>query len=288
MRMKEKFSSNKTESITQKTERFKKELSVALQIMAQRTNREVGTKLLSDDCCVSMKGHNANKEDLLKDKEWIRSKETRWIMEKYLLAKETDVTEEMRTEFKEKRSKSKSELAEMISSYVMSKFLGNDYIIARASTYDDYRGVDNLIVHKVTGQVICAFDDVHETIYDNDERDSSLEEKKRLAKTMAERGGQTIKYGFGIDNGQIVKKQLSHVPKLFLHFTVDDLDTAIDTIDCTNFDTKTEGECVLFKHIIEQLVSQVDELRNHATDAEYLKNLDAVNELSPYTYSLAA
>lgn len=286
--MKEFLSQNTKETITQKTERFKKMLSVSLQTIAHKTNQETGIKLLSDDCCVSMKGHNANKDDLLKDKEWIKRKETRWIMEKYVLAKESDVTDEMRTEFKEKRAKSKSELAEMISSYVMFKFLGDDYIIARASTYDDYRGVDNIIVNKKTGAVICAFDDVHEDIYNNDERDTALEEKKQLAIKIAEAGGQKIKYGFGMEDGKIVKKELSNVPKLFLRFSVADLDNAIDTIDCSDINNKTEGESLIFNRIIEQLVSQVDELRSHSTNTEYLKNLESVNNLAPYTYQMAA
>ncbi len=286
--MKENISFSKNESITQKTERFKKELSVALQRVSQKTNQELGTKLLSDDCCVSMKGHNANKDDLLKDKEWIRHKEGLWIMNKYSLQSEEEVSDAMRAEFKDKRSQSKSELAEMISTYIMSKFIGDDYIIARASTYDDYRGVDNIIVNKKTGAVICAFDDLHEDIYNNDERDTALEEKKQWAIKMAERGGQKIKYGFGMDNGKIIKKQLTNVPKLFLRFSVADLDNAINSIDCSDLTNKTEGESLIFNRIIEQLVSQVDELRTHSDNPEYLKNLESINQLETYNYPMAA
>lgn len=57
---------------------------------------------------------------------------------------------------------------EMLKTAIMNKKLAGQFIVVRSSYYDDYcNGVDNVIVHKETGDIICAIDDCsQETVGD--------------------------------------------------------------------------------------------------------------------------
>lgn len=274
--MKESIRQNYPETGTNKNESIKHELSVALQNISHRINELLGTKLLSDDGTVSMKAHGYSKEELSLDKEWMRDKENQWIVTKYGLNNSSEISSEMRSEWEAKQRDRKSELVEMITMLVLCKGLGDDYVVARASKFDDYHGVDNLIVNKHTGAIICAFDDVHSR-----EGGEDLEEKKYWAEETARRGGTTIKYGFTFADDQLVKQELKNVPKFYMHFDINRLDKAMDVIDCSNLEEMTAGESELFYFIIDQLGSQVDNLRQNATNQNYLHNLETFNELLP-------
>ncbi len=64
---------------------------------------------------------------------------------------------------REKKEASKSNQAEMIITALLHKVLKERFLVVRASVFDDYKhGIDNLILDKETGAVICAFDEVLE------------------------------------------------------------------------------------------------------------------------------
>ncbi|MCX6737030.1 MAG: hypothetical protein NTW73_03045 [Candidatus Parcubacteria bacterium] len=50
---------------------------------------------------------------------------------------------------------------EKIVTYLLAKYLGDDYIVVRASLYDDYfNGIDTMVIEKETGRVICTLNEV--------------------------------------------------------------------------------------------------------------------------------
>ena len=52
-------------------------------------------------------------------------------------------------------------LTEMSLTLLLNKFLKKDFIVARASSYDDYNnGIDNVLIDKTSGEVLCGFDEV--------------------------------------------------------------------------------------------------------------------------------
>lgn len=71
------------------------------------------------------------------------------------------------------REKNPANIAEIATTLLFDKVLNKDFIIVRASTYDDYEnGADHLIIDKQSGAVICGLDEaiLGESIKDTGEK----------------------------------------------------------------------------------------------------------------------
>ena len=105
----------------------------------------------------------------------------------------------------EKRTKTEGEKLEMLKTAIFSKFLGKDFIVARSSLYDDVKNnIDNVILEKETGNLICALDEAGES------SGKGYEEKKTkvLERNRQENGG-SLKYGFKLEKDREGKKKIN-------------------------------------------------------------------------------
>ncbi len=92
----------------------------------------------------------------------------------------------------DERLANKGEDLELLSTAILNIFLGEDYIVARTSLYDDIKNkADIIILEKNTGNLICALDGVGET-----KEDVIYEAKrKEVVKRNKENNGCCLKYG---------------------------------------------------------------------------------------------
>ncbi len=117
----------------------------------------------------------------------------------------------------------KGEVLEILKTYLFNKFRGNVFICTRTSEYDDYfNHIDNLILNKETGEVICALD---ETLDINSER---FEKKKYYILKRNLKGGVEVKYFLQLkenkaipSNSEVVPIILIAIPEHFLNKLLD-------------------------------------------------------------------
>ena len=153
----------------------------------------------------------------------------------------------------------KSNQAEMAITALLHKMLKERFLVVRASTFDDYmHGMDNLILDRETGAVICAFDEVLR----NESDEPGVSKKLEKIKNHALKGGRKAKYGITLEDDKLVRSPLQNVPVFYLELKSTDLDKlANDLLD--NFDgDATKLEQSLFTHLVTSIKEQKGILEN--------------------------
>jgi hypothetical protein len=120
------------------------------------------------------------------------------------------------------------ERMEVFKTILFHKFIGKNFIIVRSSIYDDFKNkVDNVIINKETGEVVCAFDEVCLKY-------SSYNPKKDAILKINREGGAKIKYGLFLqkesDKMVLKKGEIQGVPIFYLSLEKDDLDDGIKSL----------------------------------------------------------
>ncbi len=173
-----------------------------------------------------------------------------------------DTDEKFMEAWHAERLKSNGSLAEMSVTLLMHKFLGDNFYVLRTNAYDDYsHGVDNFIVEKSTGTVVCTFDE-----FLGSSEDERFLKKLDRERKQAVSHGATITYGLGVEytednERQIMPKTIRDVPTFTLPINKEQclelIDDLGDSLDSEVGELSTE----VFKSIISSL----------ATQAEYFK-----------------
>lgn len=173
--------------------------------------------------------------------------------------------------WKENKSREKNSQMEMAVTLLLSKMLGQGFLVLRTAAIDDYdHGVDNIILDFHTGEVVGAFDEVHQS--DNGER---LAKKKDKIHTVAKRGGAKVRYGLKLENGVLTRAELRGVPVFYLGLTSEELDELVGALR----DDDAEVMEVIFKKLIDSLKLQQAELGAASTHAQFQKKLQTFGEL---------
>jgi hypothetical protein len=175
---------------------------------------------------------------------------------------------------------------EMAITILLHKRFGDRYVVVRASKYDDYfNGIDNVLVNKETGDVICAFDEVR-----MDERSDRDTHKKERSRKKASEGGASLKYGFRIQNNKILKQTIHSIPIFCLGLDSQDCSDLINNISYTDKATNptlrvqpmNDTEERILQKLLESIGKQKDQLvndpqvRRHST---VIENLSKINDL---------
>lgn len=176
-------------------------------------------------------------------------------------------------DWRRNKDRSRSTIAEMAITATLHRILGERFIVARASKIDDYKGVDNVLIDKETGAVVCGFDDVLGHIGDDGGEIKDEKIKKKLLL-----GGSSLKYGATIINNEIVRKQLENVPTFFLSLSKEELEGILE--DLKNNTVATENE----KKLISKMVASLEEQNKEANNIAINNNLR--NNLNNFTKSL--
>lgn len=252
-------------------------LSHALESVSRSVNSELGSDFLHADASVNMDsfadqpGYGLDSVD--RDKKFVDSQEENW-------SKETGLSRE---NWKKDKKMAKSTMLEMAITVVFHKLLKDKFLVMRTSSFDDYshhdeyKGVDNIIINKETGDVVCAFDEVHDRS-DNARAFNKIQKIKRAAK----QGGATIKYGlaYSKEQGALVKSPVQHIPMFCLSLNPEELSGLLKGMDY-NSENSSVSEKEAFSKLINSLKDQVDML-----EAEEIGD-DVRNNLSRFRGSLA-
>jgi len=268
----------KKERLTPKKEQFEK-LSGLMGIISTEINdfleKEYGmTGLVDDQCAIIMgryltkRGGIYNELTIGKHENKIEAKENEWFRTWKYGVKENFKEDKPLEKMKAERASSKNKLMEMAVTAIFHKFLGQEFIILRTSTYDDYfggrakdgkylGGSDNLIVHKVTGEVLCGIDECHEG-----GRGETIEKKEKKMKKIAESGGVDVTYGMTIDDKKLKLTSLKNIPVFYISLMRDELNELLEKMSYDNTKSKKTlpVEQKFFGKFITSMISQKEEL----------------------------
>jgi hypothetical protein len=215
------------------TEKLKSLLENISRKVNQDTQQQYGISgLLNSDCTISMGGFSESGGGIYRDEDVERHRRDVKKMElDFSSANNPNVQDFYRSEhgietpegivkrWKENKMKDKNGQTEMAVTALLSKILKDDFLVVRTASYDDYRhGIDNIILNKRTGEVICAFDEVHEG--GRGERTNAKIEK---VKKIAKKGGTDIAYGLNLENGKLTRSRMKNIPVFFLGLKSEEL-----------------------------------------------------------------
>ncbi len=187
-------------------------LKERLAAMARSINEEYKQDFLDADGRIVVAGGESDK-----DKEWALSMEDRWAQEKGM-----DLPA-----WRADKEKGSGTIAEMTMTVILNKLLNKDFIVARASDYDDYKnGIDHVLVDKNTGFVVCGFDEV----VDDLQGYYSVVSKKEKMKNIVAKGGSQIKYGATIEKEQLVRSSFENVPTFYVALSTPELGKLLEAV----------------------------------------------------------
>ena len=188
-----------------------------------------------------------------------------------------------------KKLESAGEQFEMLATIVLHKFLKDNFIVVRASRYDDIANkIDTVIVEKETGNVVCALDEVALSEEEmRQKRDQWLPghpdrlDKETLAQYKnIQEGGATLKYGVTTnEQGEVIKKKIDNIPVFYfalpskraLEKLMKNLERSLKKI---SLDEKR-----LLGSFLKSMEAQIDTLGLDELDPELEKKLDQYEEV---------
>jgi hypothetical protein len=149
------------------------------------------------------------------------------------------------------------EKLEILKTILFHKFLGESYIVVRSSKYDDVaNGIDNIIIEKKSGNIVCAFDEVC------DIKNKCYKEKKEEI-MKKNKTGCVLKYGIKKDGDKMLLSDVENLPIFFLALDKATLEGGIANLS-PSLEEKTEYEKNLFKYFILSIQAQISLLKNQS------------------------
>jgi len=140
---------------------------------------------------------------------------------------------------------------EIALTIMLAKFLKNDFIVARASSYDDYNhGVDSVLIYKKTGEVVCGFDEVI-----GNRGDDGGQKKAEKMENIMNKGGAQLKYGAKMLDGQLVRSEVKNIPAFYMSLSKVELGELLDSLK-NNSDMTGALEEKIFSKLINSLEEQ--------------------------------
>ena len=186
-------------------------------------------------------------------------------------------------QFDEDKQRTFGALWEKAKTVLCNELLGSDFIIVRAAKSDDYRnGIDNIIINKNNGNIVCAFDEISAK-----EESSSYENKLDKVEFENKQGGVTIDYGITVEEGKIVKKQFNNIPILALRISLNKLINLLEIISCTDENEKEKNNKTkvdIFTGLLNSLREQTstldekDIMKNNENFINFHNSLDEMED----------
>ncbi len=161
------------------------------------------------------------------------------------------------------------EMWEMYAATLFHRMFGKEYFIMRSSRFDDIaRGVDMLIVHKETVDVVCAIDDVGVR-----KGSLAIEEKRRRTEEANRKGGKSVKYGIVKKDNQFFLGKNNYVPVLYADITFDTFQDMLSHMTSEGVsDDKVER--ALCERILGGMEKQFNEIERVVTEEEARRMAD--------------
>jgi hypothetical protein len=145
------------------------------------------------------------------------------------------------------------EQLEMLKTALFDKFLGDKIFVLRSSKYDDYyNGIDNILIDKKTGEMVCAFDEV---AFNDRSQDERLQEKKKDIYEKNVNCSGKLDYGFKFKNNsqEIQPSIIENIPVFYIYFPSKYLRKTIK-----EFNSNEKLNKKVFNTLIKELKVQAD------------------------------
>lgn len=246
--------------------------------------------LIGQDCSIRMEAFKElNPAIYEKDKEKVERKEEEWsgvknegtrkfYCEKYGLAEDISDGEIVERHLEE-MSKEKPKQLEMMITILLHKAFGDGYFVVRSAKNDDYfGGIDNVIVNKETGDVICAFDEVREN-----SRSNRRNEKDEKVTARARSGGAELIYGFTVLEGKVKLRSMGNLPLFCLGLDGDEYDELANAIEYNGNSDLNEVEQRFLDKILASIEEQKVRLLSDPSVQRNKAVVDNLNKVSELT-----
>ncbi len=229
---------------------------------------EIGEKLkvegvpLTDNCRIDAKEFQGiySKKEIENDQERVNNCEKKW-----------------QKELGAEKSKRDGEKLEMLKTALFYKFLGGNFIVVRSSTYDDIENkVDNIILEKKTGNLVCAFDEVSD-ISGNEYK----AKKHKVSMRNIEKGGAQLKYGLKLEKNKenqikLILGKVTKIPILYIALDKKNINKGIEEL-IPSFEKKSNYEKKLWNYFVASFNAQIQALElleKHDLDPALKNRLD--------------
>ncbi|MFH1667504.1 MAG: hypothetical protein ABH884_00565 [Candidatus Komeilibacteria bacterium] len=268
----------KKESSYEKLEHLLSEIAAETNDdLSQYSDQDDG-QMVNNDCTLNMLSWQKGKHgpydkvgDIKKDKQFIIERD---LINSGAVGKVNQ--DSILDHYHQQKREGHGNLLEMVITSILYKVLHDQFIVVRASQYDDYaNGVDNVIVNKETGDVVCAFDEVRD-----DEAGERFEEKVDKVRDIAKKGGTEIKYGLTIDqqsSPELVKKQIDNIPVFYLAVDRDHLLELLEKMDYSKTSI-SEIEKSVYDNLIVSLEQQIALLLDENLPENIQNNIQSFQE----------
>ncbi len=158
-------------------------------------------------------------------------------------------------------------ITEMAITLLLAKFLKDKYIVARASSYDDYKnGADNILIDKESGDIVCGMDEII-----GHQGDDGKEVKEGKLKKIMEKGGVEIKYGACLNSARKIEPATcQNIPAFYLSLSKKALLKLLDAYYSNKEDVLLE----LFNKLINSINEQTKNYKEMDLDENLRANLN--------------
>jgi len=235
-------------------EEYRELLETKMTAISREVNDNFGGEFLDKTGSVLMAEH----PDLEADQKFVADLEDNWAKEQYKTI----------AEWRQSKEKNPAAITEMAVTSVLHRLLKDRFIVARASVFDDYKnGVDNVIIDKETGAVVCGFDEVLGFTGD----DGGGKKNEKIKKSLAH-GGTSLKYGATIKDGQIKRQELRNIPTFYLSLSKEELLGLLKDLKTSGEPTANEKDLAL--KMLSSLDNQYAEAKELAANEVLQENLN--------------
>ncbi len=219
---------------------------------------------IRDTAYLDTQGGPFSEERIEEFRMFVRTRERDWcepdnpkVQDYYHHKHNAHTEDEILTAWRSERNKHDGALAEMAVTVLMHKYLKDEFYVLRTNIYDDYaHGIDNLIVEKATGAVICTFDEFVGSV-----EDERFQKKLHRERKQAHDQGAKIDYGIGIRHDidgtrNVERKAVRHVPTFTLPIEKTQLQSLLHELGDTLDNPPSAATHETFTHIISSLSEQ--------------------------------
>ncbi|MBN2854375.1 hypothetical protein JXK06_02475 [Patescibacteria group bacterium] len=228
----------------ERPETFVDYLKSRLASHSEKINEIYGQNFLDSEGRILASGEEAEKDNNL-----VLKLENDWAQEKGMSLEA----------WRAGKEKATGTVAELALTLMLDKILAERFIVARASEYDDYcNGIDNVIIDKESGAVICGFDEV----VDDMQGYYSEAKKKEKIKKISASGGAEIKYGATFVDGELKSASFENVPTFYLSLSTSELSRLAQELKKENSEV-SELENKIYSRLINSLKEQALKLKGN-------------------------
>ncbi|MDD3285105.1 MAG: hypothetical protein PHG95_00475 [Patescibacteria group bacterium] len=187
-------------------------LKEKLSIRAAAYNKAYGQEWLDENACLRIPENHPDKES---DQKLIDIQEQTY-------ARESGKSVE---KWREDKEKNPATLTEAALTLMLQRVLPDNFMVVRSSAYDDYNnGVDQLIIDRESGAVVCGIDEVIDRQGNTgpSKKEAKMQEN-RFSRYSNVKYGAQVKYGAKIEQGNLILGSLRDLPSFYLSINKEEL-----------------------------------------------------------------